>query len=318
MWLGVNVLQMKLLCALFCGVTLACCGGSQGSQESVDAASQPNSDANLASVDAAAAAVDAATSEATDFAVAGPFRVGETPGTITTEGCQLAYTLFSPAGATSAPLVILGHGFSRGQAQMAGIARHIASFGSRVATPQFCHSSAFDTDHPQNGRDAAALGQALAAGSDVLYAGQSAGGLAAVLAASLDANAVAILGLDLVDADGLAASTAANMAMPVFAMVGEPAQCNSNNNGVAVVQGAQQWAARVTGATHCDFEDPTNGLCTAFCGGDGGGLPTIRTLAAAFVSWQFGLDASGEAWSSPTGSEFQRLVGEGILSSVSP
>lgn len=249
--------------------------------------------------------------EPTDFMAYGPTQVTTVVGTLDTEDCTLAYTLYEPQGAEGAPLVVLGHGFARGQATMAGIADHIASFGLRVVTPQFCFLSVTTVDHPKNGRDAAALAASLADGGPVALAGYSAGGLAAVLGAAQSPETVAVLGLDPVDNEGQGAAVTVDV--PMLALFGAPSACNAESNGVAMVDGAASWGVRVVGASHCDFEDPTNALCTGLCGETTGVLDAVKAIAAGFAAWQLGVDDSGERWASPEGSAWQQLVDEGVL-----
>lgn len=249
-----------------------------------------------------------------DFLAGGPRSVTSVIDTLDTADCSLAYTLFTPDGGDAVtPLVVLGHGFARNQQRMAGLAEHIASFGLRVVTPQYCHLSLSDADHVANGRDAVALSLALAGDAPVAHAGYSAGGLAAILAATEDAATVAVLGLDYVDADDLGVAAAVALTTPTLGLLGEPSMCNTDNNGAPVFDLDGRWAARVVGATHCDFEDPTDALCTAFCGEETGALPTVRAVAAAFLAWQLGVTPSGESWASPGGTEWERLVDEGTL-----
>ena len=295
-------------------ILLAACGDAsiQGSQDAagsvVDATQAGSSDAS--------ATPDAASASTTDFVEPGPHAVTVTTGSATVNGCDLGYSEFTPASAPHPSLLVLGHGFQRSAAQMAGLAEHVASFGVRVVTPEYCHSSFLDTDHQQNGLDAAALATQLADGDAIVFAGHSAGGLAAVVAAAANEDSVAVLGLDAVDANDLASDTAASLTVPIFGIVGEPDSCNSNGNGLAMLSAAMHYGVRIAGANHCDFEDPTSGVCTGFCGAQTGGPVTARALAAAFVVWQLGLDATGEAWATPAGSEWQRLADEGVLEAL--
>lgn len=247
-----------------------------------------------------------------DFEAGGPATVTATDGSLEVEGCTLFYTAFVPTGGEGAPLVVLGHGFARNQARMAGLAEHVASFGVRVVTPQYCFLSASNVDHEANGRHAEALSEALAAGAPVVQAGYSAGGLAAVLAGASDPRTVAVLALDWVDSEGLGA--AAPLDVPTLGLFAEPSECNAEGNGAPLFDGGERWGARLVGATHCDFEDPTDAFCTAICGDATAAAPVVRTMAAAFVGWQVGGLPSGEAWASPDGAEWRRLVEEGVLS----
>lgn len=297
-------------CAALFSLALAGCG--EPSDQSLQDAASSVADAPPAHSGDATGNADAA-SATTNFVEPGPHAVTVTAGSATVNGCDLGYSLFAPESADHPSLLLLGHGFQRSAAQMAGLAEHVASFGVRVVTPNFCHSSFLDTDHQQNGFDAAALATQLADGDGIVFAGHSAGGLAAVVAASASQDSVAVLGLDTVDANDLASGTSASLTIPIFGIVGEPDSCNSNGNGIAMLGGAMHYGVRMVGANHCDFEDPTTGTCTGFCGAQTSSPVTVRALAAAFVLWQLGLDASGEQWAAPTGSEWQRLANEGVL-----
>ena len=75
--------------------------------------------------------------------------------------------------------------------------------------------------------DAIALATELAGGGKVIYAGHSAGGLSAVLAAKAATSSLAVLGLDLTDADGLALAAANDVTVPALGLIGEPSSCNA-------------------------------------------------------------------------------------------
>jgi hypothetical protein len=258
----------------------------------------------------------------TDFTLAGPLGVSTSDGTVPMAGCgttdEMAYTLYSPTGEPDALLVVLGHGFNRRRQNMAEMAERMASYGVRVVTFDYCHLSITDTDHPQNGADQVALAATLAEGAPVIHAGYSAGGLAALLATA-NATGVALLLLDAVDSDGLGASAAAGIAVPVFGVEGEPSSCNNQSNGgtspAKLAPGG--WATLAIGATHCDFEGPTDWLCTGLCGGQGAGgqRDLIRTLATAFVAWQSGADATGQDWVTTAGASYQSLQTSGLVAS---
>jgi pimeloyl-ACP methyl ester carboxylesterase len=251
----------------------------------------------------------------TDFTKAGPFTATATAHTASVESCDLDYTLFTPATVASPVLVVLGHGFQRDRDNVLGLAAHLASYGVRVVAPSYCHSWIFDTDHAQNAIDAVALAASVAPGEEVIYAGHSAGGLSAVLAAAEDQNARAVLGLDTTDASGLALSAAPAVTVPALGLFGAPSSCNSNGNGTAVfnaVAGAIK--LRVVNATHCDFEAPTSAGCTSFCGGtDASRGVTVQALAAAFVAWQTNVDVSGRDWLQPAGVALAELVAQGAV-----
>jgi hypothetical protein len=259
----------------------------------------------------------------TDFSAPGPYTVTSADGQQPTAGCgvfgQMDYTSYTPDGGQNAPLVVLGHGFQRGRANMAEMAQHMASFGLRVVTPDYCHATAIDSNPQQNATDQVALGHALSNGAPVIHAGHSAGGLASILAAAADTDAVALLALDAVDNGGAGAAAAPGVGMPAFGIDGEPSNCNQNNNNgthlAKLVPGGS--AVLAVGAQHCDFEGPTDLLCTGLCGeGPGQQREIIRTLGTAFVAWRAGIDPTGEDWVTPAGASYQGLVGAGTIQTL--
>ncbi len=208
-----------------------------------------------------------------DYGARGEHTVTTTTLSVETS-CAMSVTLYEPSGGGDR-LVVLAHGFARSAANMAGWADHAASHGVIVATPELCHASMWDTDHVENGHDLVELASALGA-TEVVYAGHSAGGLAALLAADEDDSAVAWVGLDPVDSDGLGA--AISLSIPASALIGEPSDCNDSANGA----GLDADIELIAGADHCDFESPTDWMCTTFCADAGGDVhDTILELSTA-------------------------------------
>jgi len=250
-----------------------------------------------------------------DYTLPGGIPVTEATGSLSLTDCALTYTTYTPSGGASAPLVVLGHGFSRTGANMADVARYISSHGLRVVTPNYCFSGFLSADHPRNGENAASLSAALAGGADVVHMGFSAGGLSAVVAAEEDANAVGVFGLDLTDADNVASSGAASLNLPVYGVVGDGSACNSQNNGTAVYTAASDAVAvRIPGATHCDFEGPTGLSCTLVCGGESDEPKVIaRAMATAFAAWVTGEDPGAVSWLEPGGADFDAYVDDGSI-----
>ena len=199
--------------------------------------------------------------------------LSETSSIVANNGEPLEYSMFLPVGSDNLTYIILSHGFSRDKSVMAGLANHFASWGLNVITVDLLHASIFDNDPLQDANDLNLIAHQICGDVPIIYAGQSAGGMRSMVAAYQDTNAIAVLGLDLVDAsnpswsDGyLALTTAANISIPVWGLLGEASSCNANGNGLSVfTQAAFGNAIRVTNADHCDFELPTNILCTLLC-----------------------------------------------------
>ncbi|MBK5970877.1 putative dienelactone hydrolase [Thiorhodovibrio litoralis] len=206
-----------------------------------------------------------------------------------TDGPALDYRLYEPArqtgkalstGAegndhnTTMPLVVLAHGFLRNQRNMSGLATALANAGYPVATLDSRHDSPISGGHVQNSQDMIALARHLKA-NRVIYAGFSAGALAALLAAHDDPRAIGVLTLDLVDSQELGLGVAPELKLPVVALAGAPTNCNANNNAAALYQAIDNLRLTpIPKASHCDFESPTDWLCRTVCE-----MPAERTHA---------------------------------------
>lgn len=258
--------------------------------------------------------------ELVDLRQPGPHPVSTSGGQLTvSSGCALDYYYAAPP--TWSVLVVLLHGLERSDEQMRSTAEHLASWGVAVVAPSSCDATVTDLDQAQNGRDAIELAAALGQGV-VIYAGHSAGGLAAFVAAAEDANAIAYFGLDPTEFNGVAESVAAAVTVPAYAAIGSPGVCNLNNNFLPILDEVpQSRALRVVEADHCDFEEPTDWVCTLACGQESNDLfsedelrETVLGLTTAFIVWQAGLDATGESWWTPGGAGYEQLLALGAIS----
>lgn len=253
-----------------------------------------------------------------DYAQMGSYRVVERPDAFSApSGCEMAYTQYYPDGAPEAPLVMLSHGFQRNQSHMVELARHLASWGLEVVTPNLCHSLPTDSDTGADAGDMLALSDLMGAQS-MIYMGHSAGGLRSTIAGVADDKTRAVLGLDLVDGADEALNLAPQADFPLYGIVGEGSACNAGGNGVAVFEAAPQGRALKTiEADHCDFEGPTDALCTSFCQGsndqfsEGEIRRSIWGLATSFAVWHGGLDAGGADWWQDGGGVLDALLAEG-------
>jgi len=209
------------------------------------------------------------------YSTLGPFNFSSASYAITvSDNSQMDYSLYYPVNHESEVIILLVHGFSRDQSVMVGFAEHFASWGIKTITTDLLHSSIVDNDPILDAFDINILADQIGQGLPIVYVGHSSGGMRSVLAASQNSNAIAVLGLDLVDAlypgtnnQYYALSLVSNMMIPVWGIFGESSACNANSNGVNVFQNAVQGnAVIVTEADHCDFELPTNFLCSFLCG----------------------------------------------------
>lgn len=180
-------------------------------------------------------------------------------------GCRVDHRLYRPQRPRTDAVIVLAHGFLRDQRRMEGLARRLAEDGVPVATLSFCNSRPWDGRHVQNGLDMRRLADQLHA-RRVLYAGFSAGALSAVIAARDDPRSVGVLALDLVDDGRLGARAARGLEVPLVDIRGDASPCNAQNNGLAVAAASPQAELiPIRGASHCDFESPTDWLCRSLC-----------------------------------------------------
>lgn len=208
--------------------------------------------------------------------------------TMTLAGDETLVDVTAPAGTTEAAerrdAVILAHGFTRSRATMAGHATLLSRAGYWAIVPDL--PSLLDSrENAVALRELVRQLQQGAAGVPLerfVLVGFSAGGLAALLAA--DAPGVAgYVGLDPFDRPGgVGLEAARKLRIPSFLLRGPSAACNAYSIAEpwvkalpALVQD-QQFAA----ASHCDFESPTDGVCTFVCGDTS---PQNQAAVSAFL-----------------------------------
>lgn len=199
-------------------------------------------------------------------------------------GPPLDYRRYQPAALS--PIrehiwIILAHGFLRNQRHMRDLALALAQAGFQVATLNARHDSLFSGAHVKHSRDMIRLADQLQA-DERIYAGFSAGGLAALLAARADPQTIGVLTLDLVDSQYLGQQAATGLNVPLIALAGAPSNCNANQNAAPVYQRASQ--VRLTtfpSARHCDFESPSDWLCELIC--DQPSLASLTNPRAAIL-----------------------------------
>jgi dienelactone hydrolase len=302
--------------------------GSEGDTDT-DADSDTDADGDAdgdADADADAdsdADTDTQPQQAVDYRRDGSERVSSRSQTYSVSGsCNMAAEIYSPSSPVG-PRVILSHGFSRAASNVSGWAESMASWGLEVVTPSLCHAWAFDSDHEANAEELVSLNAALG-GGDVIYVGHSAGGLASVLAAAQDSDAVGVVLMDPVDYDSLGSRAAPSISVPVLGMVGEASSCNSSSNGADMIRGAgDSVGLHLTEADHCDFEDPTDWMCTMICAGSNNQfsdeeiLDSVRGLLVSGVVWAAGIDNSAKAnWWMSGGEFYEELRGAGAVSGL--
>jgi pimeloyl-ACP methyl ester carboxylesterase len=104
--------------------------------------------------------------------------------------------------------------------------------------------------------------------SRIVLMGTSAGGLATLLAADRMPGLAGWIGLDPVDRTGTGADAAARLAVPAIVLVADSSPCNLLGSGRTLARAAPRLVrtTKIEGASHCDFESPTNNFCRVVCG----------------------------------------------------
>lgn len=263
--------------------------------------------------------------EEEDYAQTGPYTVTSTSGTANVTNCSagMEYQVYTPSGVADPEVLVLGHGFLR-SGKMVAWGEHFASWGVEVLVPTLCHFNIVDgVDHEMNGQNMVELAEFHGA-TNPIYGGQSAGGLAAIIAASMDSDTMGVLGLDATDTEGvpgvpdfIGQSYAGSVSVPTLALVGEPSTCNSQNNGINLFEMMSNvQVLRVRDSDHCDYENPTDWGCTSFCLNettsfdDAQILPVIAHLSTAAVLALAGDSNAQAAWND---SAMQDWISSGLI-----
>lgn len=178
---------------------------------------------------------------------------------------KIQYSLHSPEAPVHQHL-ILAHGFLRSPQTMEHLAVSFAKNGIETACIKLKRSTALNGNHTENARDLIALRQSLG-WKNVTYAGFSAGGLSALIAASEDPACKKLLLLDPVDQDTLGKEAAAKIRIPTLAILGKPGPGNANRNATAMLAAILECkTVEIPEATHCDFEAKPSALCHGMTG----------------------------------------------------
>jgi pimeloyl-ACP methyl ester carboxylesterase len=192
---------------------------------------------------------------------------------ITLVGHELRVDVYQPSVDVTPDVAIVAHGFTRSRARHRDLAVDLAGVGVTVVVPDLPYTA----DHWGNGDAIVELERALAAGalglspldrSHLVLIGTSAGGLATVLAAAKLPGLAGWVGLDPVDRTFSGIHAAAQLTCPAVVLLAEPSTCNLFGSGRSIaraVPGLLRYTL-IPGASHCDFESPTNKLCRVMCG----------------------------------------------------
>lgn len=209
------------------------------------------------------------------------------PFLLFTESLRLAgesvrVDVYVPLEASPHGAAILAHGFGRSRLRHRDLAQALAAAGFVAVVPDLPEF----LDPRRNADAIVALAGALDKGDSgmpevprrrLVLIGTSFGGLVTVLAAAKLPGLAGWVGLDPVDRTRSAVRAASKLTAPAVVLLGEPSLCNLFGSGRAIARAAPGLlrSMAVDGASHCDFEGPTDGFCRAACGH---GSNTMRAL----------------------------------------
>ena len=189
------------------------------------------------------------------------------------DGEDVKVDVFQPVADPPNGVAILAHGFARDRSRHRALGEALATAGVIAVIPDLPNI----VDHWGNGAALAELANKLESGalglppierSRLVLIGTSAGGLATVLAAAKLPGLAGWIGLDPVDRTGTGVQAASQMTSPAVLLLADPSACNLFGSGRSIAR-AVPWLLRSTtlhGASHCDFEGPTNKFCKVMCG----------------------------------------------------
>lgn len=226
-------------------------------------------------------------------------------------GAACAVDVYRPAGPPLG-VAVVAHGFARSRIRHADLGRALAAYGVLAVIPDLPNVLDLwgngDAIVELVGRlEQGALAPDVVERKRVVLVGTSAGGLATVLAAAQLPGIAGWVGLDPVDRTGTGSQAAGKVDAPSVVLLAEPSLCNLVTSGEAIAHALPQRlrTLTVTGASHCDFEDPTNAMCEVACGRGSAELrETIRTEIVATVRELLARSAAPAAGSATRSAEF--------------
>jgi hypothetical protein len=213
-------------------------------------------------------------------------------------GRHVAIDIYRPAASAGAGrgAVILSHGFTRSRTTLGGHAAALAATGAVALTPDLPYTF----DFRRNAQGLAELVAWIRAGGAtsgaaverVVLVGFSAGALSSLLAATTP-GVVGYVGLDAFDRvsrDGaLGLDFAPRMTTEAVLLRAPPSRCNAQSVSAPWGRALPRLLSDrvLEGASHCDFESPSDWMCRLACGAtDPARQATVRrTVLEAVERW---------------------------------
>ncbi len=189
-------------------------------------------------------------------------------------GRSVHVDVYEPGAGPSNGVAIVAHGFMRSRERHRDLGEALADAGITAVIPDLPYTM----NHWGNGDAIEELAHQLETGafgmppldqSRLVLIGTSAGGLSTVLAAAKLPELAGWVGLDPVDRTGSGTHAASRLGAPAVVLLGRPSVCNLFGSGRSIAHAvpALLRSIDIKGASHCDFEGPTNIFCRRACGG---------------------------------------------------
>jgi len=218
--------------------------------------------------------------------------------------------IFRPAQDPPVGAAIVAHGFARSRDRHRDLGRALAEAGIVAVIPDLPNvmnlwgngDAIVDLIEKV---ETGTLGMPAFERSRIVLIGTSAGGLASVLAAARSPGIAGWIGLDPVDRTGTGAAAAAKLTSPAWVLLGGASSCNLFGSGRTIaraVPAALVHTESFKAASHCDFEGPTNNLCSALCGKASAGMQErvrFETVRAAMLMLSAGAPSGGAPVAGP-------------------
>jgi len=188
-------------------------------------------------------------------------------------GHNVRVDVYEPDAEPSGEVAIVAHGVARSRVRHRDLGQALAAAGVTAIIPDLTYI----LNHWGNGDaieelvhqlESGALGLPPIEQSHLVLVGTSAGGLSTVLAAAKLPKLAGWVGLDPVDRTGSGVHAASRLTIPAIVMFAEPSLCNLFGSARSIAHAVPDLLRSVvlSGASHCDFEGPTNRFCERICG----------------------------------------------------
>ena len=170
-------------------------------------------------------------------------------------------------------IAVVAHGFTRSRERHRDLGRALAEAGIVAVIPDLPNvvnlwGNGDAIVELVRKLEEGALGLPRVERARLVLIGTSAGGLATVLAGVRLPGVAGWIGLDPVDRTGTGVEAAAHFRSPAIVLLADPSGCNLFGSGRAIARVVPGLIRTnlMFGASHCDFESPTNNVCRAVCG----------------------------------------------------